>query len=286
MKLILLIITLAFFLNSCKVHTNFTQRGVDDIAGVYKVDMGVVNIYHIYIVDGQVVRRDIYPDFIFGGNEQRYPFIPHNEIWIDDAISIKEYQTTVIHEINEMNLMHNLEMTYLQAHDSALKIERIFRDTSRSNSEKHEQYLPEVSPTDTDSIKQIESLPDKIKLSNIYLQIIDVIDKKYGVWLVSGDKIRRDIYPDFGFNGDWYDYNFIPENEIWIDGYTSCSEYYFLLEEEKLSVKMLEEGEDYDEMKKKVSKEILKLRIQMYNKLADKFVKVDKNNLTNDKGKK
>jgi hypothetical protein len=246
--------------------------------------MGKVDSLEIYIVDGELVRREIYPDFIFGGNEQRYPFVPHNEIWIDNSIPNREYTTTLKHEINEMTLMRERQWTYIQAHDSSLMLEVLLRNGFREESLAHEKSLPEVSPTDTDSLKQIKSLPDKIKLKDIYIERRESKGNPYSIWLVDGDKVRREIYPDFGFDGDANDYNFIPENEIWIDGNVSCEEYIYLLTEEKSSIELLNAGEDYDVETKKTGIKVNELRTKIFNELSSKLVKIDRNNLTRDKG--
>ena len=47
---------------------------------------------------------------------------------------------------------------------------------------------------------------------------------------------------------------------------------------------MLVSGEDYYVMAKKVQSIIEEMRRKMYNQLANKIVKNDKNNLTRDKG--
>jgi hypothetical protein len=284
MKKFLIVTVFTVFFGACKVQTNFNYKGIDDISGVYKVFMGKIDSLEVYIVDGQLVRREIFSDFIFGGNEQRYPFIPHNEIWIDDAVSAKEYATTLQHEVLEMNLMRDFQMTYIQAHDSSLMLEVKLRNDFYNESNAHEKSLPKVTPTDTDSIKQIPTLPEKIQLNNIYLQKKEIINNKHTVWLVDGDKIRREIYPDFGFDGNRYDYNFIPENEIWIDGNISCSEYIYSFETGKNSVELLTAGEDYESMTKKVRNIVDEIRIKMFNQLAKKIVTIDKNNLSREKG--
>jgi hypothetical protein len=286
MKKLLSIIFFTITLYGCKVDTNFTHKGVDDIAGVYRVYMGKIDSLEIYIVDGETIRREIFPDFIFGGNEQRYPFVPHNEIWIDNSVSNREYPITLKHELNEMYLMRDFGMTYNQAHDSSLMIEVRLRTELNKEAQEHEKSLPEVSPIDTDSLKQITSLPDKIKLKDIYHQKREVINNKYTVWLVDGDKIRKEIYPDFGFNGDWYDYFFIPENEIWIDGSVSCEQYFYSMLEEINAIEMITAGENYTEAAKKIHEIVDSERLKMYNNFANKFVKIDRNNLTRDKGVK
>ena len=42
----------------------------------------------IWIVDGFKVRRDIFDEFLQGGNDQRFRFVPQNEIWIDGSTSV------------------------------------------------------------------------------------------------------------------------------------------------------------------------------------------------------
>lgn len=272
----IIIICLLIFISGCKVETNFSYKGPEDITGVYKVFMGKIDSLEIYIIDGDLIRREVYPDFIFGGNEQRYPFIPHNEIWIDNTIPNREYTSTLKHEINEMTLMRDKGLSYLDAHDSSLMLEVELRTGFRKEASEHEKNLSEVSPTDTDSIKQISSLPDKIKLKDVYLEKRDSKGNPYTIWLVDGDKIRREIYPDFGFGGDWNDYNFIPKNEIWIDGNISCEQYIYLLAEEKSSIELLNAGTDYYETAEKTKIEVQQLRAKIYNELIRKFVKIDR----------
>ncbi len=271
-SLSLLIFSLIFC--SCQVETNFSHKGIDDIPGVYRVYMGKIDSLSIYIVDGETVRREIYPDFIFGGNEQRYSFVPHNEIWIDNSVSNREYMTTLRHEINEMGLMRDAGMTYIQAHDSSLMLEVKLRNDFRNESLEHEKSLPEVFVSDTDSVKQILSIPDKIKLKDIYLQKREIIDNKFTVWLADGDKIRREIYPDFGFDGDWNDYNFIPENEIWIDGGISCEQYIYTLAGEKKFIELYTSGTGYDEAIQKSDEAVQNLRAKMFIMMSGKTVKL------------
>lgn len=276
MKKLLALFIFSLIFCSCQVETNFSHKGIDDIPGVYRVYMGKIDSLSIYIVDGETVRREIYPDFIFGGNELRYTFVPHNEIWIDNSVSNREYTSTLRHEINEMILMRDAGMTYLRAHDSSLMLEVKLRNDFRNESLEHERSLPEVLISDTDSIKQILSVPDKIKLKDIYLQKRETIKNKFTLWLVDGDKIRREIYPDFGFDGDWNDYNFIPENEIWIDGSISCEQYIYSLTSEIKFIELYSSGIGYDDATKKSDEVVRNLRAKIYNELAVKFVKLDR----------
>jgi len=55
----------------------------------------------IWIVDGARVRRDIFDEFLQGGNDQRYRFVPRNEIWIDDQLNCAEMEYQIIHQLRE-----------------------------------------------------------------------------------------------------------------------------------------------------------------------------------------
>jgi hypothetical protein len=98
-------------------------REKESIPGIYRYYWGKKNGYDVWIVDGYKVRHKIYNSFLYGGNEQRYPFNPKGEIWIDNALSCEEFEMTLIHEMNERHLMAKFGWTYLKAHDSSLQLE-------------------------------------------------------------------------------------------------------------------------------------------------------------------
>lgn len=94
-----------------------------DLEGIYRLKLGRRKGLDVWIIDGAKVRRELYTDFIYGGNDQRYKFIPFGEIWIDNAISVEELEFTIIHEIFERDLMLSQGMTYSKAHDLAAQEE-------------------------------------------------------------------------------------------------------------------------------------------------------------------
>lgn len=212
----------------------------------YRYYYGERNGFKVWIVDGALIREKIFNEFIYGGNDERYPFVPEGEMWVDNSISAKEFETTLEHEINERNLMAKFGMTYYDAHDSSLSIELIMRNNYKLLSEKHESSLPFVSPIDYDSTQEIETLPEKIKLKNIYRI---PLGERNGmkVWIVDGYNVRRDIYPDFGFSGNDLAYKFIPENEIWLDGDISCEELEYSITLELKERELMSKGLYYDD---------------------------------------
>ena len=215
--------------------------------------------FEICIVDGPLVRQKIYPEFLYGGNEQRYLFNPKHEIWIDNSISVEEYRYTVAHELNERHLMATLGYTYSAAHDSSLRLERIMRLYDLKSANYHEAELPKVAPCDCDKIKEIPELGDSIKLSGVYLQLY-AVRQGISIWIVNGSNVRRDIYPDFGFSGNDLAYYFIPKNEIWIDAQISCEETEFSILSELNERKYMVSGEDYDHAYEKALSEEMKFR--------------------------
>jgi hypothetical protein len=63
------------------------------------------NFLKIWIVDGDIVRSVFDVDFNQGGHGFVYPFIPKEEVWIDDYLYKKEIPFILIHELHERKLM-------------------------------------------------------------------------------------------------------------------------------------------------------------------------------------
>ncbi len=216
------------------------------VGGVYRYYNGKKGKFDIWIVDGSRIRLSIYSSFLYGGNEQRYPFNPKGEIWIDNAISCEEYFLTLAHELNERHLMAKFGWTYIEAHDSSLALEQVIRRSNEEICRAHEASLKKVAVTDYENIKEIKTLPDSIKLQNIYRVPADTVDGM-AVWIVDGYMVRKDIYPDFGFSGNDLAYHFIPPREIWIDGQVSCEETEYSIQQEMTERKELAAGRSYDD---------------------------------------
>jgi hypothetical protein len=203
------------------------------------------NDLKVFIVDGAAIRASVYPEFVYGGNFQRYPWVPKGEIWIDNAISVEEYPYTLAHEIYEDELMRVRGLTYAVAHDSALKLEHRMRTIDSAMCSRHESLLPKVRTIDSDSIQELP-LPDSIQLHGIYRLPLGNFEGA-DIWIVDGPTVRRTIYPDFGFSGNDKVYFFIPEGEIWIDNSISCEETMFSIAAESTERRRMNEGLSYDD---------------------------------------
>jgi hypothetical protein len=229
---------ISLMLTSCRSHNK--------VDGVYRYFMGKADNYDVWIVDGNQVRLKIFSSFLYGGNEQRYPFNPKGEIWIDNAISCEEYYLTLAHELNERHLMAKFGWKYITAHDSSLSLEQTIRHSNEEICRAHEASLRRVSATDYDNIKEIRGIPDSIQIQNIY-RVPMGVREGISIWIVDGYMVRKNIYPDFGFSGNDKSYHFIPPKEIWIDGQVSCEETEYSISTELKERKLIESGKSYDD---------------------------------------
>jgi hypothetical protein len=60
---------------------------------------------HVWLVSGEAVRTLYFLDFTEGGHDKVYPFVPDNEVWIDDDLGEGERKFVLIHELYERWLM-------------------------------------------------------------------------------------------------------------------------------------------------------------------------------------
>jgi hypothetical protein len=265
MKNALLILLFSIILAGC--------GGDKKVGGVYRYYMGKKDNFDVWIIDGNQVRLKIFSSFLYGGNEQRYPFNPRGEVWIDNAISCEEYYLTLAHELNERHLMAKFGWTYIAAHDSSLSLEQVIRHSNEELCRAHEASLGKVAVTDYENIKEIRSLPDSIRLQNIYRVPVDIRDG-ITIWIVDGYMVRKNIYPDFGFSGNDLAYHFIPPKEIWIDGQISCEETEYSIANELMERKGIEAGKSYDDAYSDAIDMTL-LKRQAMTKLAESHFKLE-----------
>jgi len=80
----------------------------------------------VWLVDGLAVRNTLNVDFTMGGHGLVYPYIPKNEIWIEESVHPKERKAVMLHELYERNKM-NEGYKYDEAHNLANWIEQAVR---------------------------------------------------------------------------------------------------------------------------------------------------------------
>jgi len=118
----------------------------------------------VWIVNGDIVRSIYNIDFTEGGHDKVYKFVPKNEVWLDDDLSIREMKFVLLHEMHERNLMakgwsynpgkipkneKNKKVFLNSAHYDSSKIEYYCRHHPKET-DKHLQKEITISNTITD----------------------------------------------------------------------------------------------------------------------------------------
>jgi hypothetical protein len=83
-----------------------------------------------------MVRKNIYPDFGFSGNDISYHFIPKNEIWIDGQVSCDETEYSIANEMNERKFMA-AGKSYDDAYSDAIDITQMNRLNMKKLAKSH-----------------------------------------------------------------------------------------------------------------------------------------------------
>ena len=153
---------------------------------------------HVWIVDGAYVRGHIDEEFTNFGQHYRYHYIPINELWIDREAEHDERQFFIDHLLTEHRLMAE-GMPYEKALPEADLEERKERrragDVARLT--KHGQELPDGK--------------------DVHDRLWKKLEDGLTVWIVNGRLVRSVFDIDFTEGGHDYVYEFVPENEVWID---------------------------------------------------------------------
>lgn len=105
------------------IETAFKDAEIDELP--YYV--GEINGIEIYIIDGDEVKTKFDMNYVEGGNDEVYDFIPDNTIWIDAHIDPKDYKYIALHEFVERYLISEFGLKYDDAYDHANEIEKEYR---------------------------------------------------------------------------------------------------------------------------------------------------------------
>ena len=155
-------------------------------------------IIQIWIVDGAYIRSHIDEEFVNFGQYYRYPYIPVNEFWIDREAEHDERQFFIDHLLVEHRLMA-AGMPYEKALPRADQAERKERRRAGdiSLATRHGRVLPD--------------------LKEVHERLWKKLENGLSVWIVNGRLVRSVFDIDFTEGGHDFVYEFVPENEIWID---------------------------------------------------------------------
>jgi hypothetical protein len=83
-----------------------------------------------------MVRKSIYPDFGFSGNDLSYHFIPPKEIWIDGQVTCEETEYSIATELNERKLLEKGK-SYDDAYSDAIDMTTKLREDMVKHAKSH-----------------------------------------------------------------------------------------------------------------------------------------------------
>ena len=152
----------------------------------------------IWTVDGSYIRGHIDEEFTNFGQHYRFPFIPEDELWIDREAENNELRFFIDHLLVEHRLMAK-GMPYDKAIELADREER--KERRRAGDLERLTHHG-------------EKLPDP---KEVHERLWKKLENGVSVWIVNGRLVRSVFDIDFTAGGHDYVYEFVPENEVWID---------------------------------------------------------------------
>ncbi|MCF7835926.1 MAG: hypothetical protein K9M15_02275, partial [Candidatus Marinimicrobia bacterium] len=182
----------------------------------------------IWIVDGPIIRRDTEKDFTNFGQHFRFSFIPKNEFWLDKEASQNERSFFIDHLLVENKLMGK-GMPYSEALDIADKKE-----------------ISERKKIDCLKISSSKKDDGSFDFDKIHKHFLGKTKDSISVWVVDG-RLVRDIFDiDFTEGGHDLVYDYVPENEVWVDDDIYEKERNFVLLHELFERSLMKKGYSYD----------------------------------------
>lgn len=152
----------------------------------------------IWVVDGEYIREHIDEEFTNFGHHFSFTFIPERELWLDKEAHPDERRFFIDHLLVERRLMAK-GVSY----DDALVV--------ADRAERKERRRAGDVRVLTHGGKQ---LPDG---RDVHVKLWKRLENGVGVWVVNGRLVRSVFDVDFTEGGHDHVYEFVPENEVWID---------------------------------------------------------------------
>lgn len=182
--------------------------------------------YQVWIVDGAYIRGHIDEEFTNFGQHYRYSYIPQKEFWIDKEAKSDELSFFIDHLLKEHDLMAK-GVSYDEALAKADLVER--RERRRAG---------DIRKLTRDGKK----LPDA---AMVHEHLWKKLENGVTVWIVNGRLVRSLFDIDFTAGGHDHVYEFVPENEVWIDNDIEEKERGFVLLHELHERNRMAEGWPY-----------------------------------------
>ncbi|MGA2368467.1 MAG: hypothetical protein ABSF74_07860 [Dehalococcoidia bacterium] len=152
----------------------------------------------VWQVDGTYIRGHIDEEFTNFGQHYRFKYIPVDELWIDREAKEDETQFYIDHLLVEHRLMAK-GISY----DDAITKADVAEQAERRKAGDLARFT-----------KKGQNLPDGAK---VHVELWKKLEDGVSVWIVDGRMVRSVFDIDFTEGGHDHVYEFVPENEVWID---------------------------------------------------------------------
>jgi hypothetical protein len=179
----------------------------------------------IWVVDGVYVRTHLDEEFTNFGEHYAFTCIPDSEFWLDVEAQPDEQDFFIDHLFVEYRLMAK-GVSYDEALDAA----------DKSEMEKREQS------GDVKKLTGSGSLPEPAKA---HLWLWKTLESGVAIWVVDGRLVRSVFDVDFTEGGHDHVYEFVPENEVWIDNDLTQPERPYILLHELHERNLMSRGSPY-----------------------------------------
>lgn len=180
----------------------------------------------LWIVDGMYIRTHLDEEFTNFGQHYTYSFIPEDEFWIDREGKPDELAFFAEHLLVEHRLMAE-GVSYDSALEAADRVELGERERSG----------------DVAKLTKGGSLPDA---RWVHVWLWKRLASGVSVWIVDGRLVRSAFDVDFTEGGHDHVYEFVPENEVWIDNDLNRIERPYVLLHELHERNLMAQGWEYD----------------------------------------
>lgn len=203
---------------------------------VYYKKIAKLNKHSVWLVNGELIRRDIEEDFVNFDQYFHLNFIPKDEFWIDKESPKHEWHYFIDHLRIENRLMSR-GISYSKALKIADKLEERERKKSilvRRIRKKHLQKQEIVN--------------------KIHKRLLAKYSKKVKIWLVNGELVRDIFLLEYAEGGHDKVYHFIPKDEIWIESNLSEKERKFIILHELHERYLMSKGWKYKKAHRSATK--------------------------------
>jgi hypothetical protein len=203
-----------------------TQRTQDQRRLPYVQSLERRGPVSVWVVDGAYVRKNIDEEFSNFGHHYSCSAIPQGEVWLDQEAVPDEQRFFLHHALVERELM-------AQGTDY---------DTARQEANRQEREM-RVRAGDVRKLRQGKK---PLRAALVHARLWKALENGVQVWFVKGRLVRSMYDVEFTEGGHDCVYEFVPQNEVWIDDDVHEEERGFILFHELHERNLMAKGMDYD----------------------------------------